>query len=205
MSLSEGSTVNPTIIRGLRGASTAQMIASNRKFASFPHSCFLPVDTMDITVLLNATDDAEEDWEFEASDSEEEGAREAEYVYEGDVSDSEALDELQRVVRRTGNAYLGLFSLFFTREFRDSLHSWTNTMLNDKGKPEVTVYELDAYIGLEIAMSFNPVTEIKELWSQKPFMGQSDFVSTMAGNRFEHIRARFQAHAPGRVPVERRE
>ncbi|GMF68114.1 unnamed protein product [Phytophthora fragariaefolia] len=54
-------------------------------------------------------------------------------------------------------------------------------------------------------MSFNPVTEMKELWSQKPFMGQADFGSTMARNRFEAIRARFQVHSPGSVPVERRE
>ncbi|GMF50524.1 unnamed protein product [Phytophthora fragariaefolia] len=80
------------------------MLASNRKFASFPHSCSLPADTMDIAVLLNATDDAEEDWELEASDSEEEGARETEYVDEGDVSDNEALDELQPAVRRTTSA-----------------------------------------------------------------------------------------------------
>ncbi|GMF49486.1 unnamed protein product [Phytophthora fragariaefolia] len=92
---------------------------------------------------------------------------------------------------------LGLFSLFFTREFRDSLQSWTNKLLKEKGRPETTVYELDAYIGLEIAMSFNPVTEMKELWSQKPFMGQADFGSTMARNRFEAIRARFQVHSPG--------
>ncbi|GMF31034.1 unnamed protein product [Phytophthora fragariaefolia] len=59
---------------------------------------------MDITVLLNATDDAEEDWEFETSDSAGEGAREAAYVDEGDVSDNEALAELKPAVRRTGNA-----------------------------------------------------------------------------------------------------
>ncbi|GMF26317.1 unnamed protein product [Phytophthora lilii] len=78
-------------------------------------------------------------------------------------------------------------------------------MLKDKGQTEATVCELDAYIGLESAMSFNPSTEIKELWSKKPFIRQSDFVETMARNRFEHIRARFQVHAPGSVPVDRRE
>ncbi|KAE9041166.1 hypothetical protein PR003_g12877 [Phytophthora rubi] len=54
-------------------------------------------------------------------------------------------------------------------------------------------------------MSFNPVTEIKELWSQKLFMGQSDFALTMARSRFESIRPRFQVHAPGSVPVDQRE
>ncbi|KAE8899747.1 hypothetical protein PF007_g16673 [Phytophthora fragariae] len=100
---------------------------------------------------------------------------------------------------------LGLFSLFFTREYRDSLRRWTNEMLKDKGKDEATLFEIVAYIGLEIAMSIIPLTEIKELWSQKLFLGQLDFTKTMARNRFESIRARFQVHAPGSVPVVRRE
>ncbi|KAE8966713.1 hypothetical protein PR001_g28316, partial [Phytophthora rubi] len=100
---------------------------------------------------------------------------------------------------------LGLFSLFFTREYRDSLRRWTNEILKDKGKDEATLFEIVAYIGLEIAMSIIPLTEIKELWSQKLFLGQLDFTKTMARNRFESIRARFQVHAPGSVPVVRRE
>ncbi|GMF64029.1 unnamed protein product [Phytophthora fragariaefolia] len=78
-------------------------------------------------------------------------------------------------------------------------------MLKEKGKLEATVFEIDAYIGLEIAMSIIPLTEIKELWSQKMFLGQPHFNKTMARNRFETIRARFQVHAPGSVPVLRRE
>ncbi|OWY92831.1 hypothetical protein PHMEG_00038001 [Phytophthora megakarya] len=100
---------------------------------------------------------------------------------------------------------LGLFFLFFTCEFQDSLQLLTNKMLNDIGKSEATVYEIDVYLGLEIAMSFNPVTKIKELWSKKIFMGQPDFGLTVARTRFESIRARFQIHAPDSVPVERRE
>ncbi|KAG6617346.1 Dihydrolipoyllysine-residue succinyltransferase [Phytophthora cinnamomi] len=57
---------------------------------------------------------------------------------------------------------LGLFSLFFTREFRDSLQTWTNTMLKEKGKDEATALEIYAHIGLEIAMSIVPLTEIKD-------------------------------------------
>ncbi|OWZ21004.1 hypothetical protein PHMEG_0004525 [Phytophthora megakarya] len=59
-------------------------------------------------------------------------------------------------------------------------------MLKEKGKPEATVYELDAYMGLEIAMSFNPVTEMKELC-------------------FESIRVHFRIHVHDSVPVERSE
>lgn len=100
---------------------------------------------------------------------------------------------------------LGLFSLFFTRDFRDALLRWTNETLKEQGKVKATAFEPDAYIGLEIAMSIIPVTEIKELWSQKVFLGQSDFGVTMARSRFESIHARLQVHAPGSVPVARRE
>ncbi|OWZ14705.1 hypothetical protein PHMEG_00011776 [Phytophthora megakarya] len=100
---------------------------------------------------------------------------------------------------------LGLFSLFFTRAFRDAFLCFTNTILTEKGKPKATVFELDAYIGMKIAMSIIPLTEIKELRSQKLFLGQSDFIQTMARNRFKSIRARFQVHIPGSVHVQRRE
>ncbi|KAK1935572.1 hypothetical protein P3T76_010267 [Phytophthora citrophthora] len=185
---------------------------------------------MGIARLLNF-DDEEADWDFE--DSENECGQEAVDTEEDvdEVSDSEE-DVTTTAGQRTGNAYvdnltrdsglhivrekevtaalkgrgeLGLFSLFFTREFRDSLLLWTNKMLKEKGKQEATVFELDAYIGLEIAMSFNPVTQMKELWSTKLFMGQPDFGSTVSRNRFESIRARFQIHGPDIVPVERRE
>lgn len=54
-------------------------------------------------------------------------------------------------------------------------------------------------------MSIIPLTEIKELWPQKLFLGQADFAKTMARNRFESIRARFQVHAPDSVPMQRQE
>ncbi|OWZ18545.1 LOW QUALITY PROTEIN: hypothetical protein PHMEG_0007339 [Phytophthora megakarya] len=78
-------------------------------------------------------------------------------------------------------------------------------MLNDKDKPETTVYEIDASIGLEKTKSFNPITEMKELWPKTILMRQPDFGLTMSRNIFESIRARFQIHAPDSVPVERRE
>ncbi|POM63507.1 Hypothetical protein PHPALM_21083 [Phytophthora palmivora] len=179
---------------------------------------------MEIVHLLNANG---EDWAFEPSDTEEEeGAGVLAADDEGERNETQTAPQ----PLPTGNAYidgimrdsglhivrerevrasykergeLGLFSLFFTRDFRDSLRSWTNQILKEKGKPEATVYELDAYMGLEIAMSFNPVTEMKELWSQKVFMGQSDFAAAMARIRFETIRAAFQIHAPDSVPAER--
>ncbi|OWZ20040.1 hypothetical protein PHMEG_0005611 [Phytophthora megakarya] len=162
---------------------------------------------MDIASLLSVDDEAV-DWDIE--DSEGECGQEAVDAEEDadEVSDSEE-DVTTPAHQRTGNVYVdslirgsGLH-IVREREFRDSLLFWTNKMLKEEGKQEATVFELDAYIGLEIAMSFNPVTQIKELWSTKLFMGQADFGSTMSRNRFESIRARFQIHAPDTVPVER--
>ncbi|OWY99411.1 hypothetical protein PHMEG_00029585 [Phytophthora megakarya] len=146
---------------------------------------------MDIADLLNVSDDAA-DWEFEMSDAAEDEEGEDD---EGDVGVSASTE------RRTGNAYVDNLireksGLHIIRE-REVKAAYKE---REKGKPEATVYELDAYIGLEIALSFNPVTEIKELWSKKFFMGQPDFGLTMARNRFESIRARFQIHAPESVP-----
>ncbi|GMF25033.1 unnamed protein product [Phytophthora fragariaefolia] len=90
-----------------------------------------------------------------------------------------------------------------TWEFRVSLQSWINIFFKENGIPEATDFGIDAYIGLEIATGFNPVTEIKELLSHKLFMGQSDFALTMTRNRFESIPSHFQVHAPGGIPVER--
>ncbi|KAG6618914.1 Chromosome transmission fidelity protein 8 [Phytophthora cinnamomi] len=143
---------------------------------------------MDIADLQNVDDDAA-DWDFKASDGEE---------LDGDTGSPTTVDEKDVATepdneaapgagltpptkRRTGNAYVdGIIQ-------ESGLH-----IIRDK-EAEATVYELDAYIGLEIAMSFNPFTEIK------------DFAATVGRNRFESIRARFQVHAPGSVSVERRE
>ncbi|KAJ8576257.1 hypothetical protein ON010_g2954 [Phytophthora cinnamomi] len=165
---------------------------------------------MDIADLQNVDDDAA-DWDFKASDAVE---------LDGDTGSPTTVDEKDVATepdneaapgagltpptkRRTGNAYVdGIIQESGLHIIRDKevkaaykrrheLGPFSLSFL--RGKAEATVYELDAYIGLEIAMSFNPFTEIK------------DFAATVGRNRFESIRARFQVHAPGGVSVERRE
>ncbi|KAE9249513.1 hypothetical protein PF002_g5257 [Phytophthora fragariae] len=110
---------------------------------------------MDIANLLNNDDDGA-DWEYESSDTEEaDNASEA----------APPVAATPPPQRRTGNEYvdriiqasglyiirdkevqaaynargeLGFFSLFFTREFRASLQSWTNKTLKKKGIQEGT-------------------------------------------------------------------
>ena len=56
----------------------------------------------------------------------------------------------------------GLFGLFFTQKFKDTLHGWTNAVLKRKGEEEVSPVEMDAMIGLEMAMSIVHLDAIKD-------------------------------------------
>ncbi|OWZ22132.1 hypothetical protein PHMEG_0003222 [Phytophthora megakarya] len=154
---------------------------------------------MEILDLLNGDDDGA-DCEFEVSNTEGNAATGAECKddeeSEGETPPLHTTHLCTEKEKERGE--LDFFSLFFTREFRDSLRTWTNKMLKEKGK-------CGTYIELEIAMIFNPVSEIKELCSTKLFMSSPTFAATMARNRFENLRARFQVPTPGRVPVEHRE
>ncbi|KAG1696791.1 hypothetical protein DVH05_002676 [Phytophthora capsici] len=51
-----------------------------------------------------------------------------------------------------GGAY-GLFSLFVTGALRQNIRQWTSVKLQRSGKSVVPERELNAYLGLEIAMS----------------------------------------------------
>jgi hypothetical protein len=65
-----------------------------------------------------------------------------------------------------------------------------------KGETAVTASEMDAYIGLEMAMSLIPITDMKELWSNKTVQGHPDFKATMGRNRFQSIRGSLKIHPP---------
>ncbi|EGZ07313.1 hypothetical protein PHYSODRAFT_431179, partial [Phytophthora sojae] len=77
-----------------------------------------------------------------------------------------------------------LFGLFVTEKLKASWRTWTNAVLVEKGKRPVSEIELDACIGLEMAMSLVPITDIKEFWSDKKFQGHADFKATMGRDRF---------------------
>ncbi|KAF4129169.1 Transposase IS4 [Phytophthora infestans] len=87
-------------------------------------------------------------------------------------------------------------SIFSSVQHRDMLRGRTNARLLQIGKDEVTVAELDALMGLEIAMGILPLTKITDFWSEKRFLGQKNVAETMPRNRFESLRAIIQIHAP---------
>ncbi|GMF33858.1 unnamed protein product [Phytophthora lilii] len=93
----------------------------------------------------------------------------------------------------------GLFALFVTGVLRQSIRGWTSTRLEAGGKKPLTESELNAYLGLEIAMSICPLNDIADYWSGERFLGQPGFIETMACDRFQQIRSALQFHAP--MPV----
>ncbi|RLN05777.1 hypothetical protein BBJ28_00019071 [Nothophytophthora sp. Chile5] len=75
---------------------------------------------------------------------------------------------------------VGLFSLFITHKFKDTIRQWTNEQLVKQGRRATTPSEFDAYLGLELAMSICPLNDITEFWSERRFLGQPDFDPTEA-------------------------
>jgi hypothetical protein len=112
--------------------------------------------------------------------------------YVQELSDDSFLSILQS--RRVKNAFeneheRGMFQLFLSRSLFESMLMWTNIELMKKGKPNITLEKLMAYIGLELAMSLVEMGSIKHYWSQSRFEGHHDFRETMPRNDFETIRA----------------
>lgn len=90
----------------------------------------------------------------------------------------------------------GLFELFLTNSRIECLANWTNDVLLKKGKNPVNVPSFKAFIGLEMAMSFNNFGEITDYWSSSEFKGNHTFSSTMSRTRFQDIRAALLCRPP---------
>ena len=67
------------------------------------------------------------------------------------------------------------------------MNLWTNQKLAGKGKKKVTQEQFMAYIGLEIAMSFVKLVQVKDYWTDKMFVQQKDFQSMMPRTLFQEI------------------
>ena len=56
--------------------------------------------------------------------------------------------------------------------------------------------ELEAYIGLELAMSIVKIGNVKGYWGKARFSGHGDFPDTMSQDDFQKIHASIQFHPP---------
>jgi hypothetical protein len=76
------------------------------------------------------------------------------------------------------------------------MNQWTNQKLASKGKKKVTQEQFLAYIGLEIAMSFVKLNQVKYDWTEKMFVQQKDSQSLMPRTLFQEIRGSLMLHNP---------
>ena len=63
----------------------------------------------------------------------------------------------------------GLFHLFLAPTFWSGVLKWTNESLRKKGKKLITMDQLMAYIGLELAMSIVKIGSIQAYWKEARF------------------------------------
>ncbi|KAG1685220.1 hypothetical protein DVH05_006673 [Phytophthora capsici] len=162
---------------------------------------------MDLAGILAEGDDNDWDasqWEDGRNDEEEKQSEpttptEAAEEYINRLTPDSGLHLLKRkMIERAyrTQAEAGLFGIFVNEKLKGAWRKWTNEVMDAKCEPRVTVAELDAYIGLEMAMSLIPITDIKEFWSDKRFQGHPGFKATISRNRFQLIRESLKVHPP---------
>jgi hypothetical protein len=61
---------------------------------------------------------------------------------------------------------LGLFHLFFTKNYLETVCKWTTEVQVAKGKNPCSIKELYAFIGLELGMSLLKFNDIKKNWAE---------------------------------------
>jgi len=111
-------------------------------------------------------------------------------------SDPKVLREAQARLAYQKNFLLRLFQLFLTKSWFTAMNQWTNQKLAAKGKKKVTQEQFMAYIGLEIAMSFVKLNQVKDYWMDKMFEQQKDFQSIMPRTLFQEICSSLMLHDP---------
>ena len=85
--------------------------------------------------------------------------------------------QVERLYKREG--LFGLFSLFLTKNLKESIIQWTNERLGSINEPLVSLDKFHSYLGLELAASRVPLNSWKEYWSKNPVVGQEFFKTVM--------------------------
>ena len=87
------------------------------------------------------------------------------------------------------NKELGLFHLFLPPTLIESFRLWTERSMLKRNNGNLSVSKFNAYLGLEIAMSFMHCNNIYDYWSSKRFLGSRDIPQVMSRNTFTKIRS----------------
>jgi hypothetical protein len=75
-----------------------------------------------------------------------------------------------------------------------AIKQWANQKLASKRKKKIPQEQFKAYIGLEVAMSFVKLNQVKDYWTDKMFIQQKDFQSVMLRNLFQGIHGSVLLH-----------
>jgi hypothetical protein len=105
------------------------------------------------------------------------------------------MDNVKKVFNKFGP--VGLSQLFLSNSFFKALLVWTNTKLAEGGKKAISESELNAYVGLELAMSISGENAIEDYWSTKAFLGVKGFNEVMSRNLFTTIQSALTFRPPG--------
>ena len=92
---------------------------------------------------------------------------------------------------------LGLFHLFLTKSFFNSIVEWTHQKYVSLAKPTISKEDFQTYLGLELAMSLSHQNSIAGYWSNKAFIGVKGFQEVMCRNKFQRIRSSLQFRPMG--------
>ena len=128
-----------------------------------------------VVTLDDDYEDVEEDFQFVHVDGEEKSsiASQNEYIQELlQHTKQEILQKDKVTIAHTSKKELGLLHLFLTKAFFESLRSWTNTRLEEKGKKTVSESKFWVFVRLELAMSIMQLNQISDYWSIKKTFGQ---------------------------------
>ena len=70
---------------------------------------------------------------------------------------------------------LGLFHLFLTKSFFNTIVEWTTQKCVLLAKPTISKEDFPKYLGLELAISLSHHNSIQDYWSNKAFIGVKVF------------------------------
>ena len=106
------------------------------------------------------------------------------------LSDLHILQEARVRKAYTNGKEVGLFHLFFTKQYFNMICQWTNARLTENYNITVSDSKFRAYMGLEMAMSIVSLNGITEYWQRDTFSGHEDFKNTMSRDVFMRIRSK---------------
>lgn len=97
------------------------------------------------------------------------------------------MTEVSNIPKVNNTERTGLIQVFLNRSFLEGAKLWTNEKLLKWRKKKALRELLNAYIGLELAMSFIQLNEVHDIWSSKRFLGNAEIKCVTSCDSFKKI------------------